>query len=208
MIAASDITGLVLAGGRGSRMDGLDKGLVPYAGVPLALHALRRLQPQVGAMAISANRHLADYRTFGVPVWPDDTAEFAGPLAGMLAGASHARTPWLATVPCDTPLFPNDLVRRLAAALGGPGSADIAMAAAPDAEGRMRRQPVFCLLRTSLRDSLQYFLASGGHKVGQWADQHALRLVPFEGPGPAWPAFANVNTKEELRALEQHAPPA
>ena len=105
-IKISDITGLILAGGRGSRMGGVDKGLQDHLGVPLALHALRRLAPQVGTVMINANRNLDVYASMGVPVWPDEIPDYAGPLAGMLAGLAHCETPYLATVPCDTPNFP------------------------------------------------------------------------------------------------------
>src|SRR6218665_3131966 len=134
MAATDDITGLVLCGGRGLRMGGVDKGLQRFLGLPLALHQLLRLQRQTGACMINANRHLAAYESFGVPVWPDGLAGHAGPLAGFLAGLEHCRTRWLLTVPCDTPLFPPDLATRLAAAADRQG-ADIAMAAAPAVHG-------------------------------------------------------------------------
>src|SRR5947209_6369262 len=116
MIAREDITGVILAGGRGSRMGGVDKGLQNYAGMPLALATLMRLQPQVGQVMINANRNIAAYESFGVPVWPDGLADYAGPLAGFLVGLERCETPWLVTVPCDTPRFPADLVERLASA--------------------------------------------------------------------------------------------
>jgi molybdopterin-guanine dinucleotide biosynthesis protein A len=127
-IAATDITGLVLAGGRGTRMGGVDKGLQSHLGLPLALHTLLRLQPQVGAVMINANRNLAAYEAMGAPVWPDALPDYPGPLAGMLAGLEHCETPWLLTVPCDTPGFPHDLAARLAQAAAAQ-DADIAMAA-------------------------------------------------------------------------------
>eukprot|EP01136_Pigoraptor_vietnamica_P006063 Opistho-1_new@38552 len=117
MIDRNDITGLVLAGGRGSRMGGVDKGLQKHHGVPLALHAMLRLAPQVGEIMINANRNLAAYESMGVPVWPDSLPDYAGPLAGVLTGLEHCETPYLVTVPCDSPLFPEDLVARLAQAL-------------------------------------------------------------------------------------------
>jgi molybdopterin-guanine dinucleotide biosynthesis protein A len=131
-IHAEAITGVILAGGRGSRMGGVDKGLQNFNGVPLALHTLMRLSPQVGEVMINANRNLAAYEAFGVPVWPDSTAlgEFAGPLAGFLTGLERCETPYLLTVPCDTPLFPEDLVTRLAEAYVA-GGADFAVAARP-----------------------------------------------------------------------------
>ena len=97
-------------------MGGVDKGLQNFRGLPLALHTLMRLQPQVGDVMINANRNLAAYESFGVPVWPDGLADYAGPLAGFLTGLERCETPWLLTVPCDTPLFPPDLAARLAQA--------------------------------------------------------------------------------------------
>ena len=117
MIAPEEITGLILAGGRGTRMGGVDKGLQNFNGMPLALHTLLRLQLQVGQVMINANRNLAAYESFGVPVWPDVLADYAGPLAGFLTGLERCETPYLVTVPCDTPRFPLDLVPRLAEAL-------------------------------------------------------------------------------------------
>lgn len=195
-IPRQDITGLVLAGGQGSRMGGVDKGLQPFRGQPLALHALRRLQAQTGAALLSANRNLGAYEAFGVPVWPDDEGG-EGPLAGFLAGLMHCHTPWLLTVPCDTPFFPTDLAVRLAAAAHR-DDADIALAAAPDGD----LQPVFCLLRASLRDELAAHLRQGGRKVRAWMGQHRCATVRFDQPGDDPGAFANANTLAELRALE------
>src|ERR1700679_3295306 len=117
IIHQNEITGLILAGGRGSRMGGIDKGLQWHLGVPLARHALERLRPQVAALMLNANRNLAAYQAMGVPVWQDETPDFPGPLAGMLAGLEHCDTPYLVTVPCDSPNFPTDLVARLAQGL-------------------------------------------------------------------------------------------
>lgn len=194
-IARNDITGLVLAGGRGSRMGGADKGLQTWQGRPLAKHALLRLAPQVGPMMISANRNLAAYRSMGVPVWPDPLPDYAGPLAGWLAGLEHCETRYLVTVPCDTPNFPPDLVERLAEALEREG-AEIAMAAAPE-DGVVRTQPVFCLLEAGLIESLVRYLHEGGRKVYRWTAQHRCAAAVFPDAG----AFFNANTAEELRAL-------
>src|SRR5690349_8508914 len=117
MIERDAITGLVLAGGRGARMGGLDKGLQSHRGTPLALHALLRLAPQVGEVMVNANRNLGAYEAMGAAVWPDSIPDYAGPLAGFLTGLEHCETPYLVTVPCDSPCFPTDLVERLAAAL-------------------------------------------------------------------------------------------
>ena len=196
------ITALLLAGGRGARMGGADKGLQLFNGQPLARHALRRLAGQTRPPAeifISANRNLADYRAFGPPVLPDPGSlpDFAGPLAGFLAGLAHCRTPLLLTLPCDAPWFPLSLCERLAQSLQAAG-ADIAVAAAPDADGRPRAQPVFCLMRTHLQGDLAAFLAEGGRKAGAWMERHRLVTVPFDEPL----AFANANTFHELRELQ------
>lgn len=201
-IPAHDITGLVLAGGQGSRMGGIDKGLQPFRGQPLAQRALDRLRPQVGALMLSANRHLDAYRAFGVPVWPDAESGYPGPLAGFLSGLARCRTPWLLTVPCDTPCFPLDLAERLGRAALAQG-ADIALPTARDeAGGPLRPQPVFCLLRADLHDDLRRYLAAGGRKVGAWTAQHRRVLLPFDRPGDAPEAFRNANTRAELQALE------
>ncbi len=197
MIARADITGLVLAGGRGSRMGGVDKGLQTYQGQPLALQAMLRLAPQVGPILINANRNLAAYESFGVPVFPDATGDFAGPLAGFGAGLEQCETPYLATVPCDSPLFPTDLVDRLAVALEAAG-AEIAVACTPE-NGEMRAQPVFCLMQSMLLESLVRFTQAGGRKIDRWTAQHACVEVPFDDGR----AFFNVNTLDELHALQQ-----
>ncbi len=198
--ALRDVTGLVLAGGRGSRMGGVDKGLQLLDGRPLAQHALERLRPQVSALLVNANRHGEQYAAFGAPfaaaVVPDAQADFPGPLAGWLAGLAACRTPWLVTVPCDTPHFPHDLVARLAAALDD--GADLAMAATLE-DGREQLQPVFTLLRCSLHDDLAQALAAGERKIERWARRHRLRVLRFDDTA----AFANANTPEELAALQR-----
>lgn len=209
-IDKNDVTGLVLAGGRGSRMGGVDKGLQNFRGVPLALHTLLRLAPQVGAAMVNANRNLAAYESFGVPVWPDALADYPGPLAGFLTGLEHCETPYLVTVPCDTPLFPQDLVARLAEALEREG-ADIAMAAAREedpgsqsgAGSQPRAQPVFSLLKADLMESLVRFTQGGGRKIDAWTGQHRTVLVPFDRPGDDPAAFFNANTLADLHRLEQ-----
>jgi molybdopterin-guanine dinucleotide biosynthesis protein A len=200
-LARELVTGLVLAGGRGSRMGGVDKGLQNHLGLPLALHALLRLQLQVGAAMINANRNLAAYESMGVPVWPDPLPDFPGPLAGLLAGLEQAETPFLVTVPCDTPHFPGDLVERLGAALLA-ADADIAMAETLE-DGVVRTQPVFCLLRTELMESLVAFLHSGERKVDRWTARHRTVTVRWDDPAP----FANANTPAELAALQSAARP-
>ncbi len=194
-IRPQDITGLIVCGGRGSRMGGVDKGLQVYQGMPLAMHALLRLAPQVGHVLINANRNLGAYESMGVPVWPDPVADFPGPLAGWLAGIERCETPYMATVPCDSPHFPTDLVARLAQALER-DQADIAMAATLE-DGRVQVQPVFCLLKASLLESLLAYLQSGERKIDRWTAQHACVQVQFDDAR----AFFNANTLEDLHAL-------
>jgi molybdopterin-guanine dinucleotide biosynthesis protein A len=199
IIHKNEITGLILAGGRGSRMGGIDKGLQTHLGVPLARHALERLRPQVAGLMLNANRNLAAYQAMGVPVYPDEISDYPGPLAGMLAGLSNCRTPYLVTVPCDTPNFPVDLVSRLSEGLAGIDG-DLATAYTLE-DGRPRAQPVFCLMRASLRDSLFAFVESGERKTGLFAAQHHSAKVVFNDAA----AFTNANTLEELAKLQNPA---
>ncbi len=210
MIATEDITAVILAGGRGSRMGGVDKGLQNFRGVPLALHTLLRLQPQVGPIIINANRNLAAYEAFGAEVWPDSVEGFAGPLAGFFTGLERCETAWLLTVPCDTPMFPADLVQRLAAAVAAEG-AEIGMVLAPDGDAagtdntglaEARPQPVFCLLSHLLLESLEAFLKSGGRKIDAWTATRRVAYARWDRPGDDPQAFCNANTLAELHALQ------
>ena len=201
-IKAELITGLVLAGGRGSRMGGVDKGLQNHGGMSLALHALLRLQMQVGTVMINANRNLGAYEAMGVPVWPDVMADYPGPLAGLLTGLERCETPYLVSVPCDTPNFPTDLVAKLAQALVTQ-DADIAMAAIHE-DGELRTQPVFCLLKSALLESLVAYLHSGERKIDRWTAMHRCVPVLFDDAA----AFFNANTRAELQQLQQAAAPA
>ena len=210
--ALASVTGLVLAGGRGTRMGGLDKGLQTFGTVALAEHALARLQAQqggpLGGLLLNANRNLPNYAAIGAAyaasVVADTVPDFAGPLAGVLAGLAQCRTRYLLTVPCDSPLFPADLASRLLQRLQTQ-HADIAMVAAPETneQGRseLRPQPVFCLLSAHLRDALHAFMQQGGRKFSAWTNAHATVLEPFNQPGDAPLAFANANTLAELRDL-------
>ena len=204
MTSPDPITALILAGGRGSRMGGIDKGLQNFRGLPLALQTLMRLQLQSlppQEVLINANRNLAAYESLGAAVWPDTLDGFAGPLAGFLTGLERCETPLLLTVPCDTPLFPLDLIERLHAALMAE-DADLAMAAAREEDGKLRPQPVFCLLRVELLDSLVAFTQKGGRKIDAWTGLHRCAIVPFDRPQDAPEAFFNANTLEELQKLE------
>ena len=198
------ITGLVLAGGRGQRMGGADKGLQSLHGQPLAAHVLARLAPQVGALAISANRHADAYAKLGAP-WhapvladTDTLPDFPGPLAGLLAGLQASRTEWLLAVPCDSPWLPADLAARLAmAALAQ--DADIATVTTTNAAGVVSLHPVFALVRASLADDLAAFLQAGERKVRAWYARHKAAEVAFADER----AFYNINSLQELADLDR-----
>ena len=200
------MTGLILAGGRGARMGGIDKGLQNFNGTPLTLHTLMRLQMQeaepLSQIMVVANRNLSAYESFGVQVWPDSTDGFAGPLAGFLTGLERCETDLLLTVPCDSPLFPLNLAQRLLDTLISQ-EADIAVAAAKEEDGTVRAQPVFCLMRVNLLESLVKFMQSGGRKIDAWTALHKTVLVPFDSADVDPRAFFNANTLEELHRLEQ-----
>jgi molybdopterin-guanine dinucleotide biosynthesis protein A len=186
------ITGVVLAGGLGRRMgatpEGVDKGLVPFGGRPMAAQVIERLAPQVGAVMINANRHLDAWRALGLPVFVDVFEGFAGPLAGLHAALGRADTPWVATAPCDAPFLPDDLVTRLAREATARG-ARIAIARTAD-----RLHPVFALVDRSLRDDLQRSLESGQRRVHAWMAEHGAVEVDFDDTA----AFRNLNTADDL----------
>lgn len=211
-IAPASVCAVVLAGGRATRMGGIDKGLQPYRGQPLVQTALQRLRQQSagapGLLAINANRNQAQYQALQVPVWADSVPDFAGPLAGFLVAMQQCQGRYghVLSVPCDSPLFPLDLLARLSAAMLAE-RAEIAMALAPDADeggaAVLRPQPVFCLMRSDLADSLQRFLASGGRKIGAWTASHRQTKVAFNRAGDDPRAFANANTLQQLHDLEK-----
>jgi molybdopterin-guanine dinucleotide biosynthesis protein A len=211
-LEASAVCAIVLAGGRATRMGGLDKGLQMFHRQSLAGIAVDRLRLQSpaapGLIAINANRNLAAYATLEVPVWTDSVPDFAGPLAGFLSALQQCqgRFDYVLSVPCDSPLFPLDLLARLSASLVTE-KADIAMALAPDlqADGSaiLRPQPVFCLMRSHLVESLQAFIDGGGRKIGAWTASHRQTRVAFNAPGDDPRAFANANTLDELHDLEK-----
>jgi molybdopterin-guanine dinucleotide biosynthesis protein A len=186
------ITGLILAGGLGRRMGGRDKGLQPFRGKPMVAWAIARLVPQVDVLLINANQNLDAYAAFGYPVVADRIGGFAGPLAGLHAGLSVCATPLLATVPCDSPFLPQDLVARLHAALQTE-EADLAVA-----KTGTQPHPVFSLVRREVLDGLTAFLEAGGRKIDAWYAALKTVTVPFTDAH----AFANINTVEELNALE------
>ena len=192
--SALNITGLILAGGRGTRMGGIDKGLALLDGQPMAAHVVARLAPQVNSLIINANRNQDSYAAFGAPVWPDEQPGFAGPLAGLQAGLRHCATPYLATAPCDSPYLPHDLVQRLAQALASAG-ADLAVASTREGSDQdIWPQPVFMLLKTALLTDLNDYLQGGGRKMETWY----RRLNYCETLFTDADAFRNINTREQL----------
>lgn len=192
----SQITGLILAGGRGTRMGTVDKGLQMFRGAPMALHVLMRLSPQVGYVMINANQNIAPYEGFGVPVWQDEMQGFAGPLAGLQTGMVHCDTDYLVTAPCDSPFLPSDLVERLAEGLEEK-NADLAVAVTGAGESR-QAHPVFCLAKASLLPHLTLYLQEGGRKFDKWYASLNVAEVHFDEED----AFRNINTRDELHQLE------
>ena len=188
-----EVTGVVLAGGQGSRMGGVDKGLQPFRGKPMVAHALERLAPQVDEVLVNANRNVEAYAAFGHRVISDEIAGFAGPLAGFERGLAHARGRLVATVPCDSPFLPADLVARLRASLEAE-RADLAVA-----RTGTQAHPVFCLMRREVHESLRTFLAAGERKIDRWYAALAVAEVAFDDVADA---FLNINTREELASLE------
>jgi molybdopterin-guanine dinucleotide biosynthesis protein A len=169
-------------------MGGEDKGLVELAGRTMVGHVVERIRPQVGSLIINANRNLERYQTLGYPVISDEVGDFSGPLAGMASAMRLARTSYLATVPCDSPLIPEDLVRRLYDVLARD------MAEISVAHDGVRMQPVCALLRCGLLSSLLDYLHAGGRKIDVWYGQHHFVTADFsDTPG----SFVNINTPQE-----------
>jgi molybdopterin-guanine dinucleotide biosynthesis protein A len=187
------ITGLVLAGGQGRRMGGVDKGLAPLRGRPMVAWVIDRLAPQVHEVIINANLNQDEYGAFGHRVVGDEIGGFAGPLAGLHAGLKVASHPFVVTVPCDSPFLPQDLVQRLLAASLA-GHADVAVAKTGD-----QPHPVFALVRGSVLGHLTAFLAGGGRKIDAWYASLKVVEVPFDDQPEA---FSNINTRDELAAFE------
>jgi molybdopterin-guanine dinucleotide biosynthesis protein A len=188
------VTGLILAGGQGRRMGGVDKGLQLLRGKPMVEWVLERLRPQVAEVVINANQHQAEYARYGCRVVADEVGGFAGPLAGLHAGLKANVHPFLVTVPCDSPFLPRDLVSRLHAALVS-NHADLAVAKTGD-----QPHPVFALVRESLAPHLAQFLAAGGRKIDAWYAALKVVEVPFDDEAEA---FSNINTRDELSEFEK-----
>jgi molybdenum cofactor guanylyltransferase len=187
------ISGCILAGGRGERFGGVDKGLVELHGRALVAHVIARLQPQVDELLISANRNIALYGQFGARVVADETVDFSGPLAGMAAALTASSSPWVMVVPCDSPFIPTDLVTRLYATLV---EADAVIASVRTGPGR---QPVFAMLARHLLPDLARYMNAGGRKIDQWYALHPWAEVDY---GEECLDFANINTADELARAE------
>ncbi len=198
-LETSKITGVILAGGLGRRMGGVDKGLQPLRGGPMVAWVIERFAPQVDEVLINANQNLERYRALGHRVIPDEIGGFAGPLAGLHRGLTEAAHELVATVPCDSPFLPRDLVARLRAALERE-QAEIAVA-----KTGAQPHPVFCLCRKSVLPGLTSFLAGGGRKIDAWYASLKVIEVAFDDQPEA---FSNINTEEELRAFETRALPS
>jgi molybdopterin-guanine dinucleotide biosynthesis protein A len=174
-------------------MGGVDKGLQAFRGRPMVAHVLERFAPQVDELLVNANRNVEAYAAFGHPVVSDEIAGFAGPLAGFERGLAHARGDLVATVPCDSPFLPRDLVARLREALEAHG-AELAVARTGD-----QAHPVFCLMKRGVHRSLEEFLAGGQRKIDRWYASLRVAEVAFDDEAEA---FLNINTREELQGLE------
>ncbi|MEW8323887.1 MAG: molybdenum cofactor guanylyltransferase MobA [Candidatus Thiodiazotropha taylori] len=190
----SDYTAVILAGGRGSRMGGNDKGLVLLDGKPLIEHVINTIAPQVGRLLINANRNMAEYQRFGYPVIRDELSGYQGPLAGIYSALEQITTPNLITVPCDGPRLPKDLVARLASAR------EIAAADIVVAHDGKRLQPVYALIGKKLRPSLKDYLDGGDRKIDLWYAQHKMVTADFSDMPET---FLNINTPEERNEFEQ-----
>jgi molybdenum cofactor guanylyltransferase len=197
MAPPASITGLILCGGRGSRMGGVDKGLQVLRGRPMIEWVLARFAPQVDEVLINANQNAGRYARFGHRVVPDDIAGFAGPLAGLQVGLKTAAHPLVATCPCDSPFLPPDLVQRLRGALEREG-ADLAVARTGD-----QPHPVFSLCRRDVLGNLTRFLESGGRKIDAWYASLKTVEVAFDDEAGS---FSNINTPEELQAWDNVPP--
>ncbi len=185
---SQDVTGVILAGGRATRMQGQDKGLIELQGKMLIQHVINRLQPQLDKIYINANRSLDDYRQFGFPVFSDANQDFQGPLSGMLQGLRQITQGWIVCVPCDAPLLPQDLVARFCQSLGKKHN----LAVADDGKWL---QPTFCMLHSSLADSLEKYIAAGGRKTGDWLQREKAVRVDFSEQKQA---FVNINSADDL----------
>ncbi len=191
-----DLTVLVLAGGQGKRMAGVDKGLQHFQGKPMIAHILDEITAHTQNVIISANRNQTVYESFGYPIYPDEMAGHWGPLAGILSGLRHCATPYMATVPCDTPFLKYDVIQQLFNTLKDQ-NAEIAVATTKHGDYR-KMQSVFLVMKTSVINSLESYLKDGSHKISPWLNLQKAISVEFIEEN----LFVNINTKEELEFQE------
>jgi molybdopterin-guanine dinucleotide biosynthesis protein A len=196
-IDVTEITALILCGGQAQRMGGQDKGLILLQNKALAAWTIDRCKDQVGSILLNANRHIDQYQTFGWPVISDITLDYSGPLAGFQVGLIHATTPYVLIMPCDTPLFPHNLVERLSQEMMN-SQVDCTYAVTIEND-QEQAHPVFCLLKKTTLDSLNLFLQTGQRKIDRWFASLSHQKVLFDDPQ----AFININTPEELLQIEQ-----
>lgn len=191
---SGDVTGLILAGGLARRMNGQDKGLILFRRQAMVAHIVQALSTQCNDLLINANRNISEYEKLGYPVITDRHTGFQGPLAGMLSGLHHISTQWMITAPCDGPFMATDYVKKMQQAVTD-NHTDIAIASCHN-----RQQPVYVMINRSLMESLQTFLDSNQRKIDVWYAQHEHTIVDFSASPQM---FENINTPEQLRALEQ-----
>jgi molybdopterin-guanine dinucleotide biosynthesis protein A len=193
--------GVILAGGRATRMGGGDKGLHALGPCRILDHVIARLAPQCAGLALNANGDPARFAEFGLPVLPDSLDGHLGPLAGVLAGldwAAQRGANSIITAAADTPFFPKELVERLARGVGPTG---LCLAASPDATGTLRRHPTFGLWPVSLRHDLRGALLDGQRKMMTWADHHNAGTAVFSGA--EGDPFFNINTPDDIARAER-----
>ncbi len=193
-ITKSDITGAILAGGEARRMGGQDKGLIMLNGKPMIEYVIDNLKNQVGKLLINANRNHDKYSEYGFEIVSDELSGYCGPLAGMVSSLNKIETPYMVTVPCDSPFIADDLVKRLITTLES-GNADICVA-----HNGERIQPVFCMLKKELISSMNDFLSKGERKIDKWFNQHSLAIADFSDTPNT---FDNFNTPEDLELAEK-----
>ncbi len=193
-MSTSSVTTIILAGGRGRRMGGLDKGLINFSGKPIIEYILTAISPQCEAIIINANRHINLYKKYGHPVLTDELNDFQGPLAGFSIGLEQVTTDLVLTLPCDAPFVPHDMVQRMLTAMQKT-KADIAVAHDGD-----RIQPVYALIKTQLAANLKTFLLSGERKIDRWYAENNTTLVDFSD---VQHIFQNINTPEQQEAMQQ-----
>lgn len=194
-ITKRDITGVILAGGQARRMHSEDKGLIQLNNKPMIQHVIDKISPQVNSLLINANRNQMEYERFGHPVIADELGGFSGPLAGFSCALNHIDTPFMITMPCDSPFIPEDLVKRMVISMLDNDS-DIAVV-----ETNNRLQPVFCLLKKSLSKSLKEYLEEGERKIDKWFERHNMSIADFSNQSEA---FDNINTPEDLNKAENN----